>query len=862
LVALIINIYNASGVYSKISDSLLIDTSFIADSQKIAIDSTQTDSTDNAVLDAPIDYQAKDSILYSLDNKHIYLYGEAKIKYGKMDLTAEYIEINMDDETIYAKGLPDSSGQLKNKPVFVEGSDTYNAEEMKYNFKTKKGIIKNVMTNQQNGYLHAETTKRQANTEIHLAKGKYTTCNAPHPHFYIALTEAKAIPNDKIVSGPAYLVIEDVPIYFPLLPFGFFPNRKGHTSGLIMPNYGEEERRGFYLQNFGYYFAFNDYIDYKITGDFFTKGTWGTHHEINYRKRYRFNGGFSFSLYSNAQGDIDLPQNYYHQNDFSLQWRHSQDAKANPYRTFSSNVNISTSSYSKMNIKTPSAHLNNIQSSNIAFSKRWPNKQYNFSANISHSQNILTKDINFTAPSLSFNSGRYYPFQKKFRTGKMKWYEKIELSYSALLENKLKSKDTLLFRKFQFTENQFGFKHDIPVRVNFKALKFFNIAPQISYSGRIYTEKTVKHWVNVYDENGNYLRKEYKDSKVKGLYYAHSFAPSVSLSANPTLYGMYQFKKGMKIQAIRHVIDPSISFSYVPDLSKIPFYPNYYVQQTDSLLNPIDKYYSQFETGIYGTPTTRKQSGILNFSLRNNVEMKYLVSNDTSVQTKKIKIIDNLNMGISYNPFAEGENTPKWSDINISTSNRLFKDKIDIRFTSTASIYSLDSTGKRIDYNHFVWQTSDKIVRFTRASISVSTSFSSKQAEAKKEENERIAYDIFGERYSNYVDFSVPWQISFDYNLIYSKMLLEPVITQTFSFNGNINLTPKWKITMRSGYDFDKKQLTYTEVSIFRDLHCWHASFSWVPFGYMKSYTFTIQANESMLQDLKWIKRDSWFDNR
>ena len=639
--------------------------------------------TSKTLLNDPIDYTADDSLLFSIDNKKVFLYGNANIKYQKLELTAAYIELDMDQKTVYAIGMPDSAGKIVGNPVFKDGKETFEAKEMHYNFNTKKGVIKQVITKQSNGYLHAEKTKREANTEINMMNGKYTTCDLEHPHYYIALTRAKAIPNDKIVSGPAYLVIEDVPIYFPLLPFGFFPNHKGHTSGFIIPEYGEEQIRGFFLRNGGYYFAINDYIDYQLTGDFYTKGTWGTSSRLTYRKRYRYSGAFNFRYYSNATGDRDIPGSYTRSTDFSITWNHTQDSKANPYNRFSANVNYSTSTFNQNQARNPDLSLSSTQSSNISFSKNWPNKPFNFSMNVTHNQNNQTGEINFTAPSAVFNVSRQYPFRHKNRSGKLKWYENIEVSYNASMENRLKTNDSMFINHFKLyqldTGRSSGFKHDIPIRTNFKILNFLNVSPSLNYSGRIFSYK-MQHdstW------NGDHYYHYYKP--VPAITYAHGYYPSLSISANPTLYGMYVFKKGSKVQAIRHVIDPTIGFSIVPNMPELLKsmnlkYPNYYESRVDTSGHTINQEpVSIFQTGyeIYNTPTFSRSSGGISFSLRNNVEMKVRTNTDTAEVVKKIKIIDNLIINTGYNLFAY-KNSPRWAPFSISTSNRFFKDKINI----------------------------------------------------------------------------------------------------------------------------------------------------------------------------------------
>ena len=870
--------YYNSAYFPQANDLIINDSvaiSSIALSDSINIDTSKTDSSSSsALLDSPIDYNAVDSILFSLDNKKVYLYGDAEIKYQNMELKSDFIELDLDKNEIYAIGLPDSSGKIAGEPVFKEDDETYEAKEMRYNFKTRKGIIKEVKTEESDGYLHADRTKRQNNGEIHMRRGKYTTCDADHPHFYMALTKAKVIPNDKIVSGPAYMVVADVPLYFPIIPFGFFPNTRKHSSGVILPTYGEEEARGFYLERGGYYFAINDYFDLTLLGDFYTKGTWGVSSLLNYRKRYRFSGRMNIRYYSNATGDIDIPSTIdifeggqERTNDFSVVWSHTQDAKANPYNRLSASVNFSTNTFNENHTRRADNYLNNRKQSNISFSKSWPNRPFSLSANIRHNQNKLSDEekINFDLPSLNFNVSRQYPFRSKKGKKRPKWIENIGFDYKSQLQNKLYTNDSLFFNHLEFEKdkNDFGFKHSVPLSTSIKFLRFFTFSPGVSYNGMVYTKKIVDRYWDW--ENEEETRGSFKDSIVEGFNYIHGYAPRASVSINPVLYGMYMFKKGSKVEAIRHVFDPNVSFSFVPDMKNLV--ADYY---DSSAINPLTgkrEEYSIYEGGMYGTPTLPGRSGNINFSLRNNVEMKIKKYTDTTQEVKKIKIIDNLSMSTSYNVYADETRQQKWRPIGMSTSNRFFNGKLNIRFTATGNMYAIDSLTEKAYTDKFIWESTDKILRITNGRISFGTSFSSSQGKKEKSETQDTEVEQLTnpelELYPGYVDFDVPWNFSFDYSFVYSKPGLSYNITQTLNFSGNLSLTPKWKITFRSGWDFDKNKLTYTTFSLHRDLHCWEARFNWVPFGRMKSYGFTITAKSSILRDLKWDKpKESWYDNR
>ncbi|MFC2087214.1 putative LPS assembly protein LptD [Bacteroidota bacterium] len=821
------------------------------------IDSTgDKQKNQKELLRGNIEYSSDDSIVF--DGNNILLYGNAKISYQTMNLSAAYIKIHLDSNEIYATGMPDSAGIIQGLPVFVDGNDSYESREMRYNFNSRKAIVKQVVTKQADGFLHSEKTKRHENGQIDMYGGKYTTCDLPHPHFYIALTKAKAIPGDKIVSGPAYLVIEDVPIYFPLLPFGFFPNHEGHTSGIIFPTYGEEKSRGFNLTGGGYYFAINDYLDFEITGDIFTKGTWGVNTRSTYRKRYKFNGSLGARYYSNASGDLDVPGDFSRTKDMSLTWSHSQDAKAHPYRRFSGSVNFSTSSFDQNHNYTASSHLRNTKSSNVSFSRNWPHLPFNFSANLSHTQNSINKSFDFKLPQVSFNVSRQYPFRFKNRSGELKWYEKIQLSYSSRLENRMKTTDSLLFNHFEFTEKNYGYSHSIPVSANFKAFKIFNITPNLTYNGVLYPWYVNKYWKEDFNEKtGKYSARgvQVRDT-IYQWKYAHAYKPNISISAKPTLYGLYIFKEGMKVQAIRHVFDPSIGFSFSPDMQN--YTPDYYRPiQTDTAGNYT--YYSMLETGLYGTPSVRGKSGNMNFSLRNDIEMKVRADNDSAQDIRKVKLLNNFTSSLSYNLFADSMN---WSTVNFRTSNSFFKGKLNINVGATGDIYDVDSVGnslRRID--RFVWEKQNSLMRITRVQISTGSSFRSNQGKDNTEEKERVAHELGADYYDDYVDFEIPWNFRFNYSLIYSNPYgIKSDITQTLNFSGDFSLTPKWKIGFNSGWDFRENKLTYSRFTLHRDLHCFEMNFNWVPFGIRQSYNFTIQAKASLLKDLRWNKRKSWYD--
>ncbi len=698
-------------------------------------------------------------------------------------------------------------------------------------------------TEQEGGYLHSEITKRLEDKSICIKDGKYTTCDLDHPHYYIALTKAKVIPDDKIVSGPAYLVLSDMPT--PIgLPFGFFPNQKKYSSGILIPEYGEEANRGFFLRNGGYYFALSDYFDLSLRGDIYSKGTWGARLHSNYKKRYKYNGNIDIKFFDNIVGEKGLP-NYAKSKDFAIGWKHKQDAKAHPGSNFSADVNISSSTYDRNQTYSSTNYLNNTKSSSVSYSKRW-GSDLNFSANLRHSQNSRNKSVSLTLPSLNFSMNRKYPFRRKNAVGDLQWYEKIEISYKSKLENQVNAGDSVIFTREAFDLMKNGFQHDIPISANFKFFKFFTFTPKLNYTGRAYTKHFVKRWDENYFINDTTFGAVVVDT-IEQFKYINEFSPSVSLAVSPTFYGLYQFKKG-SVKAVRHVISPSVRFNYKAGTGK----DNPQVWRPMPIgLDSVDtnNMYSVFAGSLYGSPRSNLESGSVNLSIGNNLEMKVKSQKDTINEYKKIKLIESLNITSSYNMFAEKNN---WSNISINGRTTLFKN-LKITFGSSFDPYALDSLGNRT--TNFELSENKVLGRLTSANFSTGFSFKPPKS-TTDEEDETIIGD-----YEDYVDFNVPWTLRVDYMWKYSKPRLESVVTQTLRFSGDVKLTQKWKIGFSSGYDIEKNDFTYTSIDIYRDLHCWEARFTWIPFGYHQSYNFQINVKSAILKDLKWAKRKSWYDN-
>jgi hypothetical protein len=836
-----------------------------------------------SVIEQEVDYNANDSINFSMDGGTVELYGNAVITYGDIKLESEYIRYEMKKSEVIAEAVPDSTGKGEIKPIFSDGDDRYEAKYLRYNFKTQKGYIEEVITEQEGGYLHSRETKKQKSGHIHMKNGKFTTCDAEHPHFYVAITKGISMPGDKIISGPAYLVIEDVPL--PIgIPFGFFPNSRKKTSGILIPQYGEEERRGFYLRDGGYYFALNDYFDLRVTGDIYSNGTWGVRTSSNYRLRYKFSGSVGLQFFNNVQGFRSIDSLYSVSRDYSINWSHSQAREANPNRTFRASVNLSSSKYDQNHTRNINNVVTNTKQSSISYTKSWPNSPFNLSASLNHSQNSNTGAVNMTLPKVSLNMGRINPFERKKRIGEKRWYEDIQLSYTSLLENRIKTTDSLLFTSEVFNNLENGFRHEVPLSLNIKPFKKFaplqtmTITPNVSYKGIVYTnytEKYISGYTTREEDNVTYYTPVVEDTVINRLTYAQSYLPRVSASVSPKVYGMYQFSGKGRLQAIRHMMTPSASVSYVPDLSAIQ--PDYYRDLVDTLSGEVIDTYSIFDGQIYGTPTFNGASGSVSLSLRNNLEAKVRSKNDTIEELEKIKLLDNLNFSTGYNIFHQDPLSPAWSPINMNGNTRLFDNRLSVNFRGQFDPFGYDSLRTRTAETYFA-QTG-KLVRLTNASISMGINFSSKKSDDRQStdaddpltqtafdaaDNELLnaGYDPSQDDYlGEYVDFDVPWSLKLDYSFSYSKPRDEARIVQTVRASGDLSLTPKWKIGFNTGYDLANRQFSTTNLSLYRDLHCWEMRISVVPFGRYKSYNFQINAKSSILSDLKYNKRKSWQDN-
>ncbi len=819
----------------------------------ISVDSVPIKKS-NMSFDYPVYYDAEDSLLFDFIAQKAYLYGKAIIIYESVNMTAEFVEMDFENNEVYAHGVLDSTGKVIGKPIFKEGDEEFIADTIRYNFRTKKGIIKEVMTEFEGSFLHGSMTKMQPNKDIHMIHGKFTTCDLDHPHYYFAISKAKIIPDDKIVSGPAYLIIEDIPT--PLgIPFGFFPNKKGGTSGVIIPEFGNEDNRGMFMRNGGYYWAVNDYLDLTLLGDLYSKGSWGLSFLSNYKLRYKFNGHLNVKYNRNMTGYKDVNREI--TDLFAVNWKFTQDPKALPNTSFAADVNISSANFDKYNSYSLNNYMSTNKQSSISISKVFPNSPFSLTTAIRHNQNNVTRAITLTAPDLSLNMNRIYPFKRKVKVGESKIYEKIGFAYSMNLTNKINTTDTTLF-KIGFDDMTNGISHRIPISTSTKFLKYTTITPSFNYTERWYFKEMVKYWdfMSASDTIG-FLSSRY-DS---GFYRVWDY--SASLNWSTQIFGIFNFKKG-KLKAVRHVLSPSVSFSYLPDFGKpkYNYYDDYYRIQyngTTGQYDTVSYFYSRFEGLPYGAPS-RGGAGSVNFNFGNNLEMKLRNTKDSTVADKKVKLLESFNLSSSYNIMSDSLN---WSPIAISGRTKV--KLIDLNFNASLDPYAIvenayGTGGLRI--NKFAKQVNGEFLRLTSANISASISLNSKMSELRQTNSqEKDPYNVLYGYPDNYVDFSIPWNLRISYSFRYAKPYFESNITQTINVFGDFNLTNKWKISFNTGFDVEKRKVTPTTIDIYRDLHCWEASLHLVPFGQHKSYMFQINVKASMLKDLKLAKRRSWYDN-
>lgn len=896
--------------FTRLVDSLrhtLRRDTVIAISNRKAEEKADTSRTKSGI-ESPVDYVAKDSLVYDAETGLMHLYGQAKVNYQRMELTADFITMNMDSSLVHAVGTQDSTGTWKGQPVYKQGSENYESERMSFNFKTKKGFIQNVKTTQGEGYLRSVDSKRGSDGYFYLQNAKYTTCDADCPHFYLQLTRAKVSPGKETFFGPAYLVVADVPL--PLaIPYGFFPFNKSYSSGLIMPTYGDETARGFYLRDGGYYFALSDRIDLKLLGEVYTKGSWGISAESNYARRYKYRGNVYVSYLTTVEGEKNLPD-YSKTTNLKVQWSHSSDAKANPNTSFSARVNFASQGYERSNLQsqyTPLAYTQSTRASSVSFTHNIPSLGISLSGSTNITQNMRDSSLAVTLPDLSLSVSRFYPFRRKKVVGRERWYEKISMSYTASMSNSINTKEHLLLKSNLLRDWRNGIQHRLPIDATFQLFKYINISPSISFSGRTYMNRTMRSW----DAN---KQVEVADTTY-GFYNLYDWTSSVS--ANTTLYGFYKpWRKlfGDKINAIRHVFKPSISFSYAPDFTAESYgYTQHYVK-TDSEGKVSTVTYSPYQGALYGYPSGTTQGSIgLNFS--NNVEMKVKSLSDTTGY-RKISIIDELSGGISYNLAAK---TRPWSDLSLRLRLKLTRSytfSMAAQFATYA--YQVDDAGNIAVGDRTEWSYG-RFGRFQGMSQNLSYTLNNKKiatllgllvgrgwdtlfkredaASSRKEKTETEDEIEDDEEEANtdpmlrknkkvepekkvkadvdedgYLAFSMPWNLSFSYGISMREdvqkekfnratMRYPYAFTHSLNMSGNIQLAKGWNISFSSGYDFNYHRMSMTTASLSRDLHCFEMSCNVVLLPY-SSFNFSFRARAAELADaLKYEKRSSYSSN-
>ncbi|MBQ1731290.1 MAG: LPS-assembly protein LptD, partial [Bacteroidales bacterium] len=815
---------NITDSLPAVPDSLHVDTIAIPNFGK----SKHSKSKD---FDVPVYYNSDDSLLNDMKNRKAFLYGNAVVKYEDMTINAAFIEVDLDKKEVYAYGRTDGDS-IVGKPEFNQGDETFVADTIRYNFNSKKGIIKNVTTVYDGAYLIGGKTKLHENKHIHMTHGKFTTCDLPDPHFYFNLSKAIVIPDDKIISGPANLVVEDVPT--PIgIPFGFFPNKKGGTSGIIIPEFGDEENRGFFLRNGGYYWAINDYVDLTVLGDIYSKGSWGAGMIMNYKLRYKFNGSLSFKYNRNLFGYRGL-SNFSASNQYALRWKFTQDSKANPNSTFSADVNMSSTDYDKYNSYNVNNYMTSTKQSSVSYSYVFPNTPLSMSVALKHSQNSNTGSIDLTLPEFAFNMSRIYPFKRKKAVGKSRFYEKISIAYTMNATNKIRTNDADFFN-IPYDSITNGIIHRIPINASFKLFKYTTLTPSFNYNERWYFKRFSKQW----NDSENLLETDYAST------FARVWDYNASLSWSTTIYGMFNFRKG-KVKALRHVFSPNVSFSYVPDFGKEKYkyygtYSRVMYNNSTGQYDTVSNMYSMFEGLPYGTPN-KGGSGTVNINLGNNLEMKLRNLKDTTKDNMKIKLLESFNISTNYNIFAD---SLRWAPISITARTRI--KVVDISFNTTLDPYAIaqNEYGTYQRINKALVKTNGHLVRMTIGYLTVGFSLNSKARDKKIAEQQESLYDIIYGYPNSYVDFNVPWNLRVSYTFRYTKPYDEMKITQTLNVSGELNITKKWKISVATGYDFEAKKMSPTTIDIYRDLHCWEMSLHVVPFGQHKSYAFQINVKAS-----------------
>jgi hypothetical protein len=883
-------IFNPTDSASRISDARALPDS-VAGRSPLPADSSRSIlsriNRNKADLEAAVTFDAKDSLVM-IGQNNTYLYGDGNVEYGSFKLNSQEIRMELDKSTVYATGAVDSTGTLVGNPIFNDGGDEYESKQMSYNFKTERGFITDVITEQGEGFLTGGASKKMEDGSFFIQNGKYTTCDDhEHPHFYFNITRGKMIPAKNVVTGPVYMVLADVPLPI-ALPFGYFPFTKDYSSGIIFPTFGDDYNRGFYLRDGGYYFAISDYVDLALRGEIYTKGSWGVSGHTSYVKRYKFRGNFDFSYITTIYGEKGSPD-YSKQNNFQVIWSHSQDAKANPNMSFSASVNFTTSGYTRNDLNSyyNTSFTENTKSSTVNMTYRFPGTKWSLSTTANISQRTQDSTLAVSFPNVNVTLSQVTPFKRKKSVGGERWYEKIRLSYSGQFQNSLTAQQDQFFKKSLIKDWRNGMKHSLPISATFSLLKYINVSPSVSMNDRMYMSKIRRQW-------DTQLSREVQDTTY-GFYNLFDF--NASLSFDTKIYGFWKPLKvfGDKVQMIRHVLTPTVSISGAPDFSDPMWgvYGSY--DYIDAQGVPRTQKYNYFSHGVLGSPSSGK-SGVLSVQLANNLEMK-VKSDQDSTGMKKISLIENFSISQSYNFAADSMN---WSNINTSILLRLVKNfNLNLSATWDPYTYRLNSSGSPVRVNVPRWKAGKGWARLSSTGTSFSYTFNNQTFKKKKsddkngkgndnddtpfdgeEGNEADDFNDYGDvkrarrrqakeealsaDADGYAKWECPWSLTFNYSVNYGygafdydKLEYKGKWTQNLSFSGNIRPTTNWNFSFSASYNFDLKKIAYMNCSISRDLHCFTMSASMVPFGPYKSYNFHISVKSSLLKDLKYDKRSS-----
>lgn len=849
-----------------------------------AIEDSISRNTKKSALEDPVEYEASDSIVFFMDSKNAYLFGNSRVNYQNLKLTAELISMNIDSSVVHATYVEDSLKQKIGKPVFNQGAEEYLIDSISYNFETRKGFMHNIYTTQEEGFITSEESKKGLDDEVYLYKGTYTTCDEEHPHFYIRLSRAKVHTGKNVFFGPAWLVVEDVPLPL-VVPFGFFPFTHKYQSGFIMPSYGDESSRGFYLRDGGYYFAVNDNIDFRLTGEIFTKGSWGIGLQTTYRTRYKYSGNFYFNYQVTKDGEKNMPD-YNVVKNFKLQWSHRQDSKANPNSSFSASVNFATQSYERNNLSSlynPASYSQSTRTSSVSYSRTFDKLGLSLSSSFNVSQNMRDSTLSLTLPNLSVSVSRFYPFKRKRAAGKERWYEKIAMNYTGTLSNSISTKEDQVLHSNLIKDWRNGMRHNIPISASFNILKYINVTPSLNYTERWYTNRIEQSW--------NTAKQAVERDTIWGFNRVYNY--NMAVSASTRLYGFYTPNPkiwGDKIVKVRHVFSPSISFSYAPDFgaNRYGYWKTYTKTDLDGNVSLVE--YSPYSNSLYGT-VGKGKTGSITFDMSNNIEMKIRDSNDS---LKKVSIIDELGANLSYNMSAK---TQPWSNLSTRLRLRFGRTTLNLNAVFATYAYEFDNNGNVVVGNRTEWSYG-RFGRFQGMSKNLSYTFNNQtlkkikkffnklrhrdeeegtegedngeeeveesgNGSQQKQKNKGDELDEYG-----YMKFSIPWSFSISYGItmaedrsakINIKSMRYPYkFTQNLNFSGTLKLSNAWNANFSSGYDFNEHGISMTTVNLSRDMHCFNLSCGFV-FGTFTSYHITMRATASALTDaLKYDKKSSY----